>query len=151
MTEGVERVSDKNKASPELPDDDRPITRLHIPYDMIIDPDRPKKPEREKLPLTMAIRWWCAGVAWLLLFSGVLFMLRARPAGFSIFVYMKGFTQNPSWDSGFMFLGRLLLGAGAAVCVAESIFLYVRQRRIYLSLLVPLAVFIILLVVSLYS
>ena len=144
-------MGDKNKISFEMPEDDgRPITKLHIPYEMIIDPDRPRKYEKGKTPPITAVRWCCSVAAWLLIVSGALFMLLARPHGFNFFVYLKGFTQNPVWDSSSLVIARFMIAGSSLISFAESAFLFIRHRLVYLSLVLPLAASAVLMALSFF-
>lgn len=131
-------------------EDDRPITRLHIPYDMIIDPDRPQKIEKPPLPPFVVVKRCCTVASWILLFSAVLLILQARPLGFNIFMYMQGMLNNPVWNTFFIVLGRCMLIPALLIGLLESVYLYLRLKRVFFSLLIPQALAILVFIWTLF-
>ncbi len=121
---------------PEEDEDDRPIKKLHIPYDMVIDPDRPQKLPRPKPdPLTLMLQT-LALMSALFLVASLLFVIRAIPPGVNIFVQMLGQPPDTTWNASFLHLGLYMSVPAVVMSISGEVLSLVRKARVYIPLLV---------------
>lgn len=131
-------------------DDERPITRLRIPPEMIIDPDNPRYQPPKPDPVLIALSVISA-VSWLLVVAALLFVLRAQPESTNLFrLYLPNAEQElqKSWRSDLLQVAFYIMLANFVLTVAGTCVRICKKKPFNRSAAAPLVLGILSLVMA---